>query len=307
MRLGPLRLANPVVAASGTFGHGAEFAAACPPHELGAVTVKSLAHFAHDGNPPRRVTETPGGGMLNSVGLAGPGVTAWIERDLPALEFFDARVIVSLWGRVVDDYAKAAALLAPVASRIVAVEVNLSCPNLAGHEMFAQSVEATADAVRAVVGELRGGAGPPPVFAKLTAQVTDIVIVAGAALGAGATGLTLINTLPGLMVDIDHRRPVLGGGGGGLSGPPILPVALRIVGEVARAHPGVPIIGTGGVTSGEDAAAMLLAGASAVGVGTATFADARATLHVRDELTQWCRRHRVTRVAELIGRLEWPR
>jgi dihydroorotate dehydrogenase (NAD+) catalytic subunit len=306
VRLGALALANPIVAASGTFGHGAEFAHACPPHELGAVTVKSLAHFAHAGNPPLRVTETPGGGMLNSVGLAGPGVSGWIENDLPALEFFDARVIVSLWGRVVDDYAKAAAMLAPVSSRIAGVEVNLSCPNLGGHEMFAQSVEATADAVRAVVGELRGAPGAPPVFAKLTAQVTDVVIIAQAALGAGATGLTLINTLPGLIVDLDHRRPMLGAGGGGLSGPPILPVALRTVADVARAHPGVPIIGTGGVSTGEDAVAMLLAGASAVGVGTATFADARATLHVRDELIEWCVRHRVERVAELIGRLQWP-
>ncbi len=302
VRVGPWALANPIVAASGTFGHGAELAGACPPHELGAVTVKSLAHFAHEGNEPLRVTEAPGGGMLNSVGLAGPGVAHWIEHDLPALEAAGARVIVSVWGRSVDDYAKAAEELAAVGERVLGIEANLSCPNLlGGHEMFAQSPALTAETITAVVG-----AAGVPVFAKLTAQVTDVVAIARAALAAGASGLTLINTLPGLVIDAHARRPMLGAGGGGLSGTPLLPVALRTVADVARALPGVPIIGTGGVSTGADAAAMLLAGASAVGVGTATFAEARATIRIRDELARWCVRERVAAVRDLIGRLEWP-
>jgi dihydroorotate dehydrogenase (NAD+) catalytic subunit len=301
VRVGPVELPNPIVAASGTFGHGAELADACPPSELGAVTVKSLAHFAWEGNPPLRVTEAPGGGMLNSVGLAGPGVARWIDEDLPALERTGARVIASIWGRTVDDYAKAAAMLAPVAPRLRALEINLSCPNLAAHEMFAQSTRGTEDVVAAVCGEIS-----LPVFAKLTAQVDDAVPIATAAMRAGATGLTLINTMPGLVVDTRARRPMLGAGGGGLSGTPLLPVALRVVADVARALAGVPIIGTGGVSTGEHAAAMLLAGASAVGVGTATFAETRAALRIRDELARWCSHHRVARVAELTGGMTWP-
>jgi dihydroorotate dehydrogenase (NAD+) catalytic subunit len=301
VRVGPVELANPIVAASGTFGHGSELAAACPPEELGAVTAKSIAHFAHDGNAPLRVTEAPAGGMLNSVGLAGPGAVRWVDEDLPALERAGARVIASVWGRTVDDYAKVAAMLAPVEDRLVAIEVNLSCPNLGGHEMFAQSTHGTEDAVGAVTAEVG-----VPVLAKLTAQVDAVVPIAKAAMGAGACGLTLINTMPGLVVDTRARRPVLGAGGGGLSGTPLLPIALRVVADVARALPGVPIVGTGGVSTGEHAAAMLLAGASAVGVGTATFAEARATIRVRDELARWCARHGVARVADLTGSMTWP-
>ncbi len=297
--LGPLRLANPIVAASGTFGHGAEFARICPPRELGAMTVKSLAWFAHAGNPPLRTTSAPGGGMLNSVGLSGAGVAAWAAEDLPALEATGATVIVSIWGRSIDDYARAAREVQALAPRVAALEVNLSCPNLGGHEMFAQSPTLTAEAIRAC-------SGPLPVFAKLSAQVTDIVSVASAALDAGATGLTLVNTMPGLVVDIGERRTKLGAGGGGLSGPPLHAIALRCVADVARALPGVPIIGTGGVSRGSEAVAMLLAGATAVGVGTATFAEPRATLRIRDELSTWCRHNSVRRSADLTGGLRWP-
>jgi dihydroorotate dehydrogenase (NAD+) catalytic subunit len=291
-------LPNPIVAASGTFGHGAELAALCPPADLGAVTTKSVAVFASEGNAPLRVTEAPGGGMLNSVGLPGPGVDAWIIHDLPALEAHGARVIASIWGRSVEDYAKAARALEPVAARLVAVEVNLSCPNVeARADVFAHSVDATRAATAAVVDALAG----TPVFAKLSPNVTNIVEIAGAALDARARGLTLVNTVMGLLIDPDTRSPMLGAGGGGLSGPPIFPVALRAVHDVAHAYPNVPIIGTGGVTRGEDAAAMLLAGAHAVGVGTATFANPRATLRIIDELRAWCAAHDVTRVRDVIG------
>jgi dihydroorotate dehydrogenase (NAD+) catalytic subunit len=303
--LGPLRLPNPVVAASGTFGYGDELAGLCDPAALGAVTTKSVAVFPWPGNPPLRVTEVAGGGMLNSVGLPGPGIDAWIANDLPALERVGARVITSIWGRSVDEYAAAARQVRTVASRVIACEVNLSCPNVEERsDVFAHSCESTRAAIAAVATELGGAL---PVFAKLSPNVTDIVAIASAALDGGATGVTLVNTVMGFAIDAGARRPVLGGGGGGLSGPPIKPVALRAVYDVARAHPGVPIIGTGGVTTGTDAVEMLLAGASAVGVGTATFEKPDATRRVAAELASWCARHGVHRVQDLVGALEEDR
>jgi dihydroorotate dehydrogenase (NAD+) catalytic subunit len=258
--------------------------------------------FASEGNPPLRVTEAPGGGMLNSVGLPGPGVDAWIADDLPALVARGTRVIASIWGRTVDDYERAARPLKNVADRLVAVEVNLSCPNVeARNDVFAHSAESTRDATRVVADALGGAA---PVFAKLSPNVTDIVAIATAAREGGATGFTLINTVMGLMVDASTRAPRLGAGGGGLSGSPIKPIALRAVWDVARAHPDAPIIGTGGVTTGEDAAEMLLAGAHAVGVGTATFLDPRAPVRIAEELRVWCARNGVRRVRDLTGGMQ---
>ena len=298
-RVGPIELRNPIIAASGTFGYGSEFANICPPRELGAVTVKSLAIFAHDGNAPLRTTEGGGGGMLNSVGLAGPGIDAWIENELPAIEASDATTIVSLWGRSIDDYANAAAKAHTLVGRVAAIELNLSCPNVGGHEMFAQSTTLTSATIAAC-------AGPLPIFAKLTAQVADLVAIARIAIDAGATGLTLINTLPGLAIDTASRRTKLGAGGGGLSGAPIHSIALRSVAEVHRALPSVPIIGTGGVSTGEQAVAMLMAGASAVGIGTATFAEPAATIRIRNEVNEWCKKNGVENIEELIGSMRWP-
>jgi dihydroorotate dehydrogenase (NAD+) catalytic subunit len=299
--LGPVSLPNPVVAASGTFGHGDELATLCDPSGLGAVTVKSVAAFAWSGNPPLRVAEAPAGGMLNSVGLPGPGVDAWIERDLPALEARGARVIASIWGRTVEEFAAAAAPLKAVAHRLTAVEINLSCPNVeARGDVFAHSETATHAATLAVVDVLGGST---PAFAKLSPNVTDIVVIADAALDAGATGLTLVNSMMGLLIDARRRAPRLGAGGGGLTGAPIKPIALRAVWDVSRAHPGVPVIGTGGVGSGEDAIEMMLAGATAVGVGTATFADPRAPLRIAREMIEWCAANGVAQVKDLIGGL----
>jgi dihydroorotate dehydrogenase (NAD+) catalytic subunit len=300
-RLGPLTLPNPIVTASGTYGHGDEVAKLGDPAKLGAVTAKSLSPYPWEGNPAPRVWKATAG-MLNSVGLQNPGVEAWLDHDLPPLLARGARVIVSIWGRSVDDYAKAAAALEPALAQLTALEVNVSCPNLEdrGH-MFAAHPEATAAALGAVRDQL-----PPTfaVFAKLS-PVTDIVAVAAAAVGAGAAGLTLINTVLGLAIDAETRRPRLGAGGGGLSGPAIKPVALRAVADVARALPGTPIIGTGGVRTGLDAVEMLLAGASAVGVGTATFFDPRAAEGVVAGLARWCAEHGVARSADLVGGLQW--
>jgi len=302
--VGPLTLPNPVVTASGTYGHGDEVARLGDAAAIGAVTAKSLSADPWAGKPAPRLHMTASG-MINAVGLQGPGVAAWVRDDLPALRAAGARVIVSIWGTTVEDYARAAAMLrdsGPAArDDLLALEVNVSCPNLHQRsEMFAHDPAATRAVVRAV---LDVGVGLP-VFAKLSPNVTDLVAIAEAAVDAGADGLTLVNTVMGLLVDVETRRPVLGGGGGGLSGPAIKPIALRAVHDVSRALPGVPIIGTGGVASGEDAVAMMMAGAHAVGVGTVNFLDPRAPQRIARELHEWCAAHGVTRVSELTGSLE---
>lgn len=298
-----LVLPFPIVAASGTFGHGDEVARLCDPARLGAVTAKSVAPFRSDGNRAPRLAGLDAG-MINAIGLPGPGVDAWCATDLPALRRRGARVIASIWGRTFDDYARAATVIASVATELIALEVNVSCPNTEdGARMFAQSPRAT----ESVLAAVRTALDPTfPVFAKLTPNVASITEIADAALAGGATGLTLTNTLVGLAIDANTRRPRLSNGTGGVSGTPIKPVALRAVHDVRMAYPAVPIIGTGGVMTGVDAVEMLLAGATAVGVGTATFLEPRATLRITTELLEWCAQHDVTRVRELSGELLWP-
>ncbi len=286
--VGGVELANPVMTASGTSGHGTELADYGALDALGAVVVKSLAVEPWPGNPPPRVHEV-GESMLNSVGLQGPGLAAWTARELPTLRASGARVVVSIWGRTVGDYGRAAQQVAAAASGsgscIVALEVNVSCPNVEDRSrMFAHSAEATA-AVMAVT------ACGLPRWAKLSPNVPDVVEIATGALEGGADGLTLVNTLLGLAIDVGTGRPVLGAGGGGLSGSAVHPVAVRAVWECRAAFPEVPIIGVGGVFSGEDAAELLLAGADAVQVGTATFRDPRAPWKVLAQLARWCERH----------------
>ena len=295
--LGPLELPAPVVTASGTFGHGDEVARLGDPSRLGAITAKSLSADPWPGKPAPRLHMTASG-MINAVGLQGPGVEAWLRDDLPALRAAGARVIVSIWGTAVADYVRAAEMLMPARDDLLALEVNASCPNHHHRsEMFAHDPGATREVMRAVLDVNVG----LPVFAKLSPNVTDLVEIAQAAVDAGVDGLTLVNTVMGLLVDVETRRSVLGGGGGGLSGPAIKPVALRAVHDVSRALPGVPIIGTGGVASGEDAVAMMMAGAHAVGVGTVNFLDPRAPQRIARELHEWCAAHGVTRVSELTG------
>jgi dihydroorotate dehydrogenase (NAD+) catalytic subunit len=288
--VGSVPFPNPVMTASGTAGHGVELAAYGALSGLGAVVVKSLCVEPWPGNPAPRVHEATAG-MLNSVGLQGPGVERWLADDLPALRATGARVVVSIWGRRVEDYA----LLAGIEG-ICAVEVNVSCPNIEDRSrMFAHSASATAEVVDATAG-----CGLPR-WAKLSPNVADLVEIASAALGAGAETLTLVNTLLGLAIDTETRRPVLGATGGGLSGPAVHPVAVRAVFECRAAHPDAGIVGVGGVMNGRDAVELLLAGADAVQVGTATFVDPKAPWKVLSSIDRWCRRHSVGSVRELVG------
>ena len=286
-RVGGLELGSAVMTASGTSGHGAELAAYGRLADLGAVVVKSLAAFPWPGNGGLRVHGAPCGSMLNRVGLQGPGVAAWREQDLPPLLACGATVVASIWGRSAEELAAAAEALAG-ADGVAAVEVNISCPNLSGH-VLGGSARAAAEALAAVAGTL-GGAGVP-LWAKLSPAVADICEIAGAALGAGASALTLVNTLPGLWVDAEGRGAPFAGG---LSGPALHPVALRAVHDCRRAFSDTPIVGVGGVATGTDAAELLRAGADAVQVGTATFADPRAPWRVQEELERWCARHATT-------------
>jgi len=293
--IGSVRLPNPVCTASGTSGHGDELARHLDPSGLGAVVVKSLHAEPWPGNPAPRVHATPAG-MINSVGLQGPGVAAWLEHDLPALLATGARVVASIWGRTVEEFARAAELLADAPPEVVAVEINASCPNLEDRRnLFAHSVMATTEVVEA------GAAAGRPRWAKLSPNTPALPDVAGAAAAAGAEAVTVANTLLGMVIDVESRRPLLGAGRGGLSGPAIRPVAVRAVFDTHEAHPTLPIIGVGGIAAAEDAVQFLLAGASAVQVGTATFADPAAPAKVLHDLGRWCDRHGVRSVSELVG------
>ncbi len=293
--IGSLTLPNPVMTASGTAGLGTELGAYFDLSALGAVVVKSLSYEPWQGNPPPRLVSTDAG-MLNSVGLQNPGVDAWMAGELPALAATGARVVASIWAMTVSGYEKAAAALAGAPDSVVAVEVNLSCPNLeGGRHMFAHSASATADAVEAA------GACGRPLWAKLSAEVPDVTEIAAAALGAGAETLTVVNTVRGLAIDTGTRTYRLCAGGGGLSGAALRPVAVRAVRECRRAFPAAGLVGVGGVARGEHAVELLLAGADAVQVGTATFADPRAPLRVLKEVSRWCIDHDVAKAAALVG------
>ena len=300
LSVGSVRLANPIMTASGTAGHGAELAAYGDLAALGAVVVKSLHADPWPGNPPLRVHETAAG-MINSVGLQGPGVEAWLAHDLAALAATGARVVASIWGRTIDEYRRAADLMAGAPDSVIALEVNLSCPNTeAGRDLFAHSADDTRAAMAATAGCGR------PRWAKLSPNVGHLDEIAAAAHGAGAEAVTLVNTVMGMAIDPETRRFRLGSGprGGGLSGPAIHPIAVRAVFDVHRVLPELPIVGVGGVASGADAAELLLAGASAVQVGTATFADPRAPHRVLRELQGWAARQGVLRIDELIGEVD---
>jgi dihydroorotate dehydrogenase (NAD+) catalytic subunit len=291
--VGDLSFVSPIFTASGTAGHGDELADYGPLADLGAVVTKSLAAFPFDGNPAPRLA-TSGPHMVNAVGLAGPGVAAWRAQYLPALLARHATVVGSIWGRTVEEFADAATAMR--GADVAALEVNASCPNLESRrEIFAHSPSATA----AVVGAAKSA--DLPLWVKLSPNTPLLLEVAGAALEAGADALVLVNTVLGLVIDIEARRPTLGNIGGGVSGGGILPVALRAVYECREAFPTIPIVGVGGVAHGEDAVAMLMAGANALEVGTATFADPRAPWRIQHELRAWLDAHGISSLDEVIG------
>lgn len=299
-RVGSVELKSAVMTASGTSGHGAELAPYVDLAGLGAVVVKSLSVMPWPGNPAPRLHPVANG-MINAVGLQGPGVDAWFAETFAELERADATVVVSIWGRSVDEYSGAAeavsrgiARLGERARRIVAVEVNLSCPNL---EERSAIIAHDAGASAAVIGACRSI--PRPLWAKLSPNTDRVVDVVGAVVAAGAEAVTLINTVVGMATD--PVLPVLGNGGGGLSGRLVHPIAVRVVHDVRAAHPAVPIIGVGGVTSGRSAAALIAAGAAAVQVGTASFADPRAVAKVARGLVDFLERSGLDQVSALCG------
>lgn len=308
-RVGQVVLPNPVMTASGTSGHGAELSAYFDLSLLGAVVVKSLSAEPWAGNPAPRVIPTAAG-MLNSVGLQNPGVDGWSRQHLPGLLRSGARVVVSVWATTPAGYGEVGRRLARVATEqgrgaIVAVEANISCPNTEdGERMFAHSPPAAAAAIGSLVRGLSGTG--LPVWAKLSPNAADLLEIAGAVLEAGAGGLTLVNTLMGMAVDPLTGSPKLGGGGGGLSGPALHPVAVRAVYECRCAFPAAAIVGVGGVATGYDAAELLAAGADALQVGTATFADPRAPDRVLRELTRWCAEQGFVGLSSFVARRPSP-
>ena len=295
--LGTVELKNPVLVASGTFGSGREASTVVDVGHLGGVIVKSMTIAPWKGKPTPRMAETPSG-MLNAIGIQNKGVDHFIAEDLPWLVKHGATVFASIAGNTVDEFVRVADKLRTGARGIAAVELNISCPNLEDrNNMFAHSPEATA----AVVGQVKAALKRVPVFPKLSPNVTSLITIAEAALGAGADGLSLVNTVFGMAIDVESRRPRLAGTTGGLSGPAIRPIAVRAVHEVHRAFPHVPLIGQGGITSAADALELILAGASAVAVGTSNFVNPRSSLEVAEGIKAYMQRHGVGTLSELVG------
>ena len=294
-RLGPLALANPIVTASGTFGYGLEFTDFVELSRLGALCTKGLSLEPHAGNPPPRICETPAG-MLNAIGLQNVGVKAFVEEKLPRLRELGATVIANVWGDTEDDYVAVVGALEGVED-VAAVELNISCPNVEkGGMLFGNSPSATASLVSRVRAVTRR-----TLIVKLSPNAPDLVESARAARDAGADVLSLVNTFVGMAIDPITARPRLSFGTGGLSGPAIKPLALRMVFQVARALPGVPLMGIGGISDLSDVLEFLAAGASAVQIGTANFRDPAISGRLVDELEAHCREMGTT-VGELVGR-----
>ena len=301
-RLAHVELPNPILTASGCAGAGRELAQFFDVAKIGAVVTKSVMLVPRSGRPTPRMAETPSG-MLNSIGLQGPGIDAFLQRDLPWLLSRGARAVVSIAGGTVDEYAELAARLSD-ASGVTAVEVNISCPNVEDRgQVFACDPAASAAVIEAVRARISYDV---PVFAKLSADVTDVVAIAGACVRAGADGLSMINTLLGMAIDTETLRPVLAGVTGGLSGPAIRPVAVRCIWQVHEAFPDIPIIGMGGVRTGRDALELMLAGAATVSVGTAIFHDPSACPRIVRELEEELASRGIERATDVVGLAHEP-
>lgn len=294
VNLGPLKLKNPVLAASGTFGFGEEYASFFELEKLGAVIVKSLTLKPKQGNPPPRIAETPAG-MLNSIGLQNPGLEAFLEKEFPRLKSFNAAVIINIAGDTEDDYLTLARELSEI-NGILALELNLSCPNVKEGGIFFGN---SADVMSRLISKVRRVCRLP-LIVKLTPNVTDIVELAEAAENSGADILSLINTLKGMVIDVSKRRPLLGNITGGLSGPAIRPVAVRMVYEVYRSVK-IPIIGLGGISNLNDALQFFLAGARAVAVGSASFIDPYTIPRLISDLQQFMESEGLQSIDEIVG------
>ncbi len=296
VRIGGLELKNPVMAASGTFGSGEEYKGLVDLNGLGAIVTKSVTLKAREGNPPPRMVETPSG-MLNSIGIQNDGVDVFIKDKMPFLDKLRAAVVVSIAGHCIEDYARLAAKLDKVKGAD-AIEINISCPNVKGGLEFSKEPGSAADVVRAVRRSTR-----KPVITKLSPNVKDISEIALAAQEAGTDAVSLVNTFTGMAVDINSRMPVLGNIVGGLSGPAIKPIALRMVWETAR-KVRVPVIGMGGIMDSGDALEFIIAGASAVQVGTANFVDPSVMAGIIGGIERYMRAGKIKNIKELTGCLK---
>jgi dihydroorotate dehydrogenase (NAD+) catalytic subunit len=301
-RLGHVELPSPILTAAGCAGTGRELAPYLDVARIGAVTTKSIMLEPRAGRPTPRTAETASG-LLNAVGLQGPGIDAFLQRDLPWLLSQGARTVVSIAGSTVSEYAELAARLSGAAG-VTAIELNLSCPNVEGRGRdFAAEPDTAAQVAEAVRAATRYDI---PVVAKLAPDVTDIVTVARACVAAGADALSMINTLPGMVIDTATMRPALASGAGGLSGPAIRPVAVRCIWRTRQALPEVPIIGIGGVRTGRDALELILAGATLVAVGTVIFHDPSACARIQRELEDELAARNLGHLAALTGLAHEP-
>lgn len=292
-----IKMRNPVMTASGTFGYGAEFVGYLDLESIGAMVSKGLSLKPKAGNPTPRIVETPGG-MLNAIGLQNVGVDAFINQKLPYLKDVDTPVIVNLYGNTLEEYGEVAARLDGQPG-VAGIEVNISCPNvMQGGIVFGTDPQAAQEVVRLVRNNTS-----KPMIVKLSPNVTDVVLMAKACADAGADALSLINTLTGMAIDLDKRRPVLANVTGGLSGPAIKPVALRMVWQVAKAVK-LPLIGIGGIMNARDALEFILAGATAIQVGTASFLDPGAAQQIARGMEAYLAEKGIPSIASMIGALE---
>ena len=297
VQIGPLTLKNPIIAASGCFGYGVEYADVVDLSLLGAVAVKGLFLAEREGHPPERIVETPAG-MLNAIGLQGIGVHRFIREKLPELRDRRATVVVNICGSTLDEYVALARILSD-AEGVAALELNISCPNIKeGGITFGCSLTGTYDVVSAVKKVT-----PLPVIPKLTPNVTDVASFARASEDAGADAVSLVNTFLAMAIDVETRRPKLSNIVGGLSGPAIRPIAVRMVYECCRTVK-IPVIGMGGIASATDAVEFMIAGANAVQVGTANFVDPFIWRTLLDGVRDYMERHEIARVADITGTID---
>lgn len=297
VEIGKLKLKNPIMTASGTFGYGEEFADFIDLNRLGGIIVKGTTLHHREGNPYPRMAETPSG-MLNAVGLQNKGVDYFIEHIYPRIKDLDTRMIVNVSGSCIDDYVAVCEKLSPL-DKVAAVEINISCPNVKQGGMGFGTTCSGAESVTSAVRKAYDGT----MIVKLTPNVTDITEIARAVEATGADAVSLTNTFLGMAIDVEKRKPMLSTITGGLSGPCIRPIAVRMVWQVANAVK-VPVVGLGGIASGRDAIEFLLAGATAVQIGTANFVDPQVTVKAIDYIEDYLKRHQIASVRELIGGME---